>query len=265
MASSRLVVKMQDAKKELGQHWLQDQTILDAIVSAAEIAPDDNVLEIGPGHGSLTEKLVEAGARLTALEFDRDLLAELRRKFKNSNAAIEHGDIRKFDFRRMTLPYKIVANIPYYLTSHLIRSISETENPPIRAVLLIQKEVAERLCAKPGEMSILAVTAQFYFDCQLDCVVPAHYFSPPPKVDSQAVVLKRRAKLPFDVNEAKFFRLVKAGFSEKRKTLRNALSGGLAISKESVEDMLNKAQVDSGLRAQALSLEAWYELYKVWM
>jgi 16S rRNA (adenine1518-N6/adenine1519-N6)-dimethyltransferase len=131
-------------------------------------------------------------------------------------------------------------------------------------VLLIQKEVARRLCAHAGDMSILAVTAQFYFDCQLDIEVPARYFTPPPKVDSQVVVLRRRASPLFDVDEKKFFRLVKAGFSEKRKTLRNSLSGGLAMSKEDSELLLKEAGVDQGLRAQALSIQDWYQLYSVW-
>lgn len=255
---------MSDTKKELGQHWLQDVAILQSIVDAASIVEGEQVLEIGPGLGTLTEKLAATGAKVLALEFDRDLIKGLQIKFNTSQVKIIEGDIRSYDFRTLPAPYKVVANIPYYLTSHLIRSMSESENPPALAVLLIQKEVAERLCASAGNMSILAVTAQLYFDCQLDIEVPAHYFTPPPKVDSQVVVMHYRKGLLFDVEPKIFFRLVKAGFSEKRKTLRNSLSGGLAISKVEAETVLRTAGIDEGLRAQALSMQQWYDLYRAY-
>lgn len=253
---------MTSTKKELGQHWLKDQNILEAIANAAELNSNDYVLEIGPGLGTLTEILAQH-VKVMALEFDQDLLLGLRQKFDaDSTVEIIQGDIRTFNFSELPQGYKIVANIPYYLTSHLIRSISETDNPPKLAVLLIQQEVAQRLCASPGQMSILAVTAQFYYTCSLDIEVPAHYFEPPPKVDSQVVVLNRRAEKLFDVDEKEFFKLVKAGFSEKRKTLRNSLSGGLRITKEEVEELLLKSDVAATARAQELSLDDWYSLYK---
>ena len=249
-------------KKSLGQHWLHDESILEAIVQAGDVQSGDDVLEIGPGLGTLTQVLEGAGANVTALEFDQDLLQGLRKKFANTSLVnIEQGDVRTYDFTKMPAGYKVVANIPYYLTSHLIRSMSESANQPAVAVLLIQQEVAERLCASPGDMGILSVTAQFYFDCQLDVEVPARYFTPPPKVDSQVVVLTRRSAKLFDVDEQDFFRLVKAGFSEKRKTMRNSLSGGLGVAKESVEVMLKAAGLPVTARAQELSLEQWYDLY----
>lgn len=251
-------------KKELGQHWLHDEASLDAIVAAASLQPRDYVLEIGPGLGTLTEKLAALGAEVLALEFDADLLAGLKQKFNTSQVKIVQGDIRTFNFSELPSGYKIVANIPYYLTSHLIRSISETPNPPTIAVLLVQKEVAERLCAAPGQMSILAVTAQFYFVCSLGALVPAKLFTPPPKVDSQVVVLVRRPQKLFDVDEKNFFRLVKAGFSEKRKTLRNSLSGGLRLDKPAVEVLLQAANIAATARAQELSLDDWYCLYDIW-
>ncbi len=254
-----------EAKKSLGQHWLNDGAILQSIVDCADISKGDSVLEIGPGHGTLTEKLAETGAEITALEFDQDLIGLLKVKFANtSQVKVREGDIRTFNFDSLPKGYKIVANIPYYLTSHLIRSISETSNPPVLAVLLIQKEVAERLCALPGQLSILGLTAQYYFDCKPSILVPARFFTPPPKVDSQVVQLSRKKNLKFKKSdEEEFFRLIKAGFSEKRKTLRNSLSGGLGISKDEVVEMLEKADIDEGLRAQALSLEDWYKLYAV--
>jgi len=253
---------MAETKKSLGQHWLHNDTILQSIVDSADIQPGDTVLEIGPGLGTLTEKLAETGAKVTALEFDPDLIPHLNYLARAKKFQVLEGDIRTFNFESLPKGYKIVANIPYYLTSHLIRSISESSNPPSSAVLLIQKEVAERLCALPGQMSILGLTAQYYFDCKLSILVPAKFFTPPPKVDSQVVQLSRKKNLKFKKSdEQEFFRLIKAGFSEKRKTLRNSLSGGLGISKDEVVIMLEKADIDEGLRAQALSLEDWYKLY----
>lgn len=253
---------MNTTKKELGQHWLHDIEVLKSIVAAADVSKDDAVLEIGPGLGTLTKVLADTGADVQALEFDVELLKALEREFKKcNNVAIKYGDIRTFDYTTLPNSYKIVANIPYYLTSNLIRNISESSNPPSRAVLLVQKEVAERICAVAGQMSVLSVTAQFYFDCNLDIVVPANLFTPPPKVDSQVVVLKHRKSKLFEVDEKKFFKLVKAGFSERRKTLRNSLSGGLEIDKVSVEELLKKAGINPSTRAQELSLQHWYELY----
>lgn len=253
---------MSEAKKELGQHWLRDKEILRAIVEAGNVRANDTVLEIGPGEGTLTEVLVSSGADVVALEFDESLIGNLRMKFgSNSNINIEQGDVRKFDFSSLSKNYKIVANIPYYLTSNLIRLISETKNQPAIAVLLVQKEVARRICAGPGDMSLLSVGAQFYFECQLDIEVSAQHFTPPPKVDSQVVVLKRRPNKLFEVDEKQFFRVVRAGFSEKRKTLRNSLSGGLAIDKPKVEELLARSGVSPNARAQELSLSQWNNLY----
>jgi 16S rRNA (adenine1518-N6/adenine1519-N6)-dimethyltransferase len=162
----------------------------------------------------------------------------------------------------MQAGYKVVANIPYYLTSNLIRVLSESSNPPSTAVLLIQKEVAERVCAVPGQMSILSVTAQYFWQVSVGPIVPAELFTPPPKVDSQVLILEYRPQPLFaDVDTKQFFRLVKAGFSQKRKTLVNALSGGLSISKDHAKELLDKADIVRNTRAQALSLDEWHALY----
>lgn len=251
-----------NTKKALGQHWLHDLDVLESIAEAAKVGEGDEVLEIGPGLGTLTDVLAKLGAKVLALEFDQDLIGKLEKKYSNTQQVkIEQGDIRTFDFSKIKDDYKIVANIPYYLTSNLIRSISETSNPPTVAVLLIQKEVAQRLCAKPGQMGILSVTAQFYFECSLGIEVPAILFTPPPKVDSQVVVLTQRDKKLFDVDEQNYFNLVKAGFSEKRKTLANSLSGGLHMSKDEATTILQKAEIKPSTRAQELSLQDWYRLY----
>jgi 16S rRNA (adenine1518-N6/adenine1519-N6)-dimethyltransferase len=162
----------------------------------------------------------------------------------------------------MVPDYKVVANIPYYLTSNLVRVISETSNRPTCAVLLVQKEVAERIAAPAGKMSLLSVSAQYYWDVRLHDVVPAELFTPPPKVDSQIVSLTRRETDLFpNVDEKQFFRIVKAGYSSRRKTLHNALSAGLGISKPAASALLQTADIEPMLRAQNLTLANWHQLY----
>jgi 16S rRNA (adenine1518-N6/adenine1519-N6)-dimethyltransferase len=242
-------------KKSLGQHWLHDDAMLEAICDSADVTADDVVLEVGPGLGTLTKKLIARGARVVAVEFDTDLAAQLPSRVQSDALTVIHQDI---------LGYKVVANIPYYLTSNLIRVLSESTNPFSTAAILIQKEVAERVAASPGQMSLLSVSAQFYCDVSLDIEVPARLFTPPPKVDSQVLVLRYRSEPLYEnVDTKQFFRLVKAGFSQKRKTLVNSLSGGLAISKDEARAMLQAADIAENTRAQALSLDDWYALYEV--
>jgi 16S rRNA (adenine1518-N6/adenine1519-N6)-dimethyltransferase len=253
------------AKKSLGQHWLRDAESLNAICDAAKVAEGDNVFEIGPGMGDLTGVLMFRGATIYAVEFDPEAFAYLQDRFARQwdlAVYIEQGDIRKYDLRRLPTGYKVVANIPYYLTSHLIQLLSETANPPRSATLLVQKEVAERVCAEAGDMSLLSVTTQFYWQASLGSIVTASKFTPPPKVDSQVLVLKRRSEPLFaDVDEKQFFRLVKAGFANRRKTLLNSLSNGLQISKVEAKQVLDKAQISPTARPQELSLTQWHRLY----
>ncbi len=170
--------------------------------------------------------------------------------------------ILEFDLTSLPVGYKVAANIPYYLTSNLIRTLSESSNPPASAVLLVQKEVAERVAAAPGKMSLLSVSAQYYWEVALGRDVPARLFTPPPKVDSRILKLHYRQNPLFkDVDSRDFFRLVKAGFGERRKTLGNSLSGGLRLSKDETKNILQLAGIDPGLRAQALSLEDWHNIY----
>lgn len=252
-------------KKSLGQHWLNDEASLQAMCDAAKVTADDTVLEIGPGQGALTRYLSRAARQVIAVELDENLVGQLVSKVAPwKNVEVRQGDILNFDFRGLPAEYKVVANIPYYLTSNLIRVLSESANSPTTIALLVQKEVAERAAAQPGQMSILAITAQFYWQINLGRVVLAEFFTPPPKVDSQILILNRREKPLFeDVDPKHFFRLVKAGFSQKRKTLENSLSAGLAISKVEARSMLQTANIPQNTRAQALSLEEWYQLYKV--
>jgi 16S rRNA (adenine1518-N6/adenine1519-N6)-dimethyltransferase len=248
--------------KSLGQHWLYDEASLEAMCAAADVKPGDTVLEIGPGLGTLTRLLVKKVEKVIAVEFDARLAADLPNRLKADNLQVISQDILSFDFTQLPKDYKLVANIPYYLTSNLIRVISETANPPLAAALLIQKEVAQRVTASPGAMSLLSVTAQFYWEVETSREVKAELFTPPPKVDSQILILKHRAKSLFpDVNEKDFFRLVKAGFSQRRKTLLNSLSAGLQIDKETVKTICQSVDIDPGRRAQTLGLEEWHNLY----
>lgn len=222
----------------------------------------DSVLEIGPGLGTLTEVLLERGATVTAVEFDHDLAVELPKRVQHNNLQVIEQDILSFDFTKLPQGYKVAANIPYYLTSNLLRVMCESPNPFSSAALLIQKEVAERVCAKAGDMSLLSVSVQFYCEATLGILVPAELFTPPPKVDSQILLLSYRQEPLFPgVDTKQFFRLVKAGFSQRRKKLRSSLSAGLAIEKPAAEQLLVQAGIDPNLRAQNLSLEDWHNLY----
>lgn len=250
-------------KKSLGQHWLNDDDSLDAMLSSVELQPTDTVLEIGPGPGALTQKLVAVASHVIAVEFDNDLAAELPMRVPAPNLTVVNQDILGFDFGSLPAGYKVVANIPYYLTSNLLRVLCESPNHFSRASLLIQKEVAERVCARQGDMSLLSVSVQFYCEASLGKLVPAELFTPPPKVDSRILcVTYRQTPLFPDVDTKKFFRIVKAGFSQRRKTLLNSLSAGLHLSRQETTELLSASGIAPTTRAQALSLEQWYGLYR---
>lgn len=255
---------MQQTKKELGQHWLNDPETLMTICKLADIKPHDIIVEIGPGQGSLTEFLLKYSGKVIAVELDSDLIATLLKRFKNhKNLELINQDIRYFDFSSLPSGYKTVANIPYYLSSFLIRLLSEAKNPPSLCVLLLQKEVAERLYAQPGQLSLIGVTAQVFWEVSQGPVVPANLFTPPPKVDSQIICLKRRVNplLPSELTP-EFFKIARISFNQKRKTLENSLSGGLRISKVNAREILTKASIDPLLRPQALELKQWSKLTK---
>lgn len=250
--------------KSLGQHWLYDKDSLNAMCDGGDLKPNDTVMEIGPGLGTLTELLVKKVSRVVSVEFDARLAKELPSRVDASNLEVFNEDILKFDLTNLPKDFKVIANIPYYLTSNLIKVLSESPNMPKTAVLLIQKEVAERVVAEPGSMSILSVTAQFYWETSLGRIVEAELFTPPPKVDSQILILKRRAKPLFpDIDSKDFFRVVKTGFAQKRKTLLNSLSSGLSLSREDVQKTCDSANIDPTRRPQTLSLEEWHNLYQV--
>jgi len=254
---------MQDIpKKSLGQHWLDDPYSLNAMLEAADVGLEDEVLEIGPGPGTLTEELVHAAKHVTAVEFDQALAEKLPDRVPAGNLTVVHGDILSFDLTSLPPNYKVVANIPYYLTSNLLRVLCESPNHFSKAAILIQKEVAERVCARPGDMSLLSVSVQFYCEASLGDVVPAVLFTPPPKVDSQILKLAYRTEPLFPAVDTRlFFRVVKAGFSQRRKTLLNSLSAGLHLDRAQTLQLLEATGIQPAQRAQALTLAQWHALY----
>ena len=249
--------------KALGQHWLTDREILAAIAEDAHINADDTVLEVGPGLGTLTSELLRRAKRVIAVEFDAELARKLPGQFPGKDLTVINQDILQFDLSQLPAGYKVVANVPYYITSKIIEHLMTSHNKPSIAVLLVQKEVAERLAAKPGDMSILAVSAQIYAEVNVGMRVDREYFTPPPKVDSQVVILRTRsAPLVAPEDERALFRVVKAGFAAKRKKLRSSIAAGLSLSKPQAEELLRHANIDPELRAEQLSISDWLRLAK---
>ena len=259
MASSR------GPKKSLGQHWLKDPEILADIAEAAELTGDDVVLEVGPGLGTLTSRLLARANSVIAVEFDADLARKLPGQFPGKKLAVVNQDILQFDLNQLPKNYKVVANVPYYITSKIVEKLMTAENKPSIAALLVQKEVAERIAAEAGNMSVLSVSVQIFAEAELDIEVPGQFFTPPPKVDSQVVILRTRNNpLITPEDQRDFFRIVKAGFSAKRKKLRSSLSGGLGIDKSAVEELLKNAGISPDARAEDLAIEDWKRLLKEW-
>ncbi|MEP6894781.1 MAG: 16S rRNA (adenine(1518)-N(6)/adenine(1519)-N(6))-dimethyltransferase RsmA [Chloroflexota bacterium] len=255
------------ADKRLGQNFLQDPFALEAIASAAEIQSTDTVLEIGPGLGSLTRYLAASAKQVVAVELDYELLIPLRAVLASyQNIRIVHGDILKLSPQELIgeKDYIVAANIPYYITSAVIRHLLESDPKPRRIVLTVQKEVAERICATPGDMSLLALSVQVYGEPHIAARIPASAFFPEPKVDS-AVLSVDIYPAPLIKPELmkSFFKLIKAGFSQKRKTLRNSLSSGLHIPTTASEALLKAANIDPMRRAETLSIAEWETLCEI--
>ncbi|MBI5353769.1 MAG: ribosomal RNA small subunit methyltransferase A [Chloroflexi bacterium] len=252
------------AEKGLGQNFLQDSSALERIALAAEIKADDCVLEIGPGLGSLTRYLAVSAKEVIAVELDPDLLAPLKAVLTPyQNVRVVQGDILKLTISEIihTPDYLVVANIPYNITSAIIRHLLESDPTPRRVVLTIQKEVAERICAKAGDLSLLALSVQVYGKPSIASIIPASSFHPAPKVDSAIlrIDIYNEPLIPRDMLRT-FFKLTKAGFSQKRKTLRNSLSSGLHIKPQETETLLTSAGIDFMRRAETLSIEEWKRL-----
>jgi 16S rRNA (adenine1518-N6/adenine1519-N6)-dimethyltransferase len=253
--------------KRLGQNFLIDNTSLLKVVEAAELQPQDCVLEVGAGLGNLTRHLAARTRQVVAVELDDRIIPILRKVLEPyQNVCIVHGDILSLDPADLFQPslqgsYQVVANIPYYITSALIRHLLEATPPPQRLCLTLQEEVAERICAQPGNLSLLALSVQLYGSPQIAVRIPAEAFYPPPKVDSAVVRVDLYAQplIPFSQIDD-FFRLAKAGFGQKRKTLRNALANNMNLPVMKIEKLLISAGIDPQRRAETLSLAEWIKL-----
>ncbi len=250
--------------KSLGQNFLVDRTHLQRIVAAAEVSSGDTVLEIGPGLGALTDYLLEDEANVTAVEVDRGFIRILQDRFgTHPRFTLHHADILKTPVSDLiTPPYKVVANIPYYITSAVIRHLLESTTPPSSFVLLMQKEVAQRVCAAPGNLSLLAISVQFYGTPEIVGIVPAGAFFPAPSVDSAILRVRPFAGPRYIVEDSEFFwQVVKAGFGQKRKQLKNSLVGGLPrFNAANVEAALSAAGIVPSRRAQTLEIAEWVAL-----
>lgn len=250
--------------KDLGQHFLTDKNVLEKIVETAQLSKTDTVVEVGPGIGIMTKELAKRAKKVYAIEIDPKIAEILSTVcIKYPNLKIVRDDIRNFNPKGIGR-YKVVANLPYYITSHVIKKFLEEKNKPDTITILIQREVAERICAKPGRMSILAIAVQFYGIPEIKELVSPMAFFPSPKVYSAILHIKVFKEPIFeDVDTKIFFRLVKAGFGEKRKMLANSISGGLGIEKDLAEKLLKGAGVEPMLRAERLSLDDWRRIYLV--
>jgi dimethyladenosine transferase len=248
-------------KKSLGQHWLKDRAMLFSIADSADLCEDDTVLEIGPGLGTLTSVLLKRAGKVVAVEFDSELAMKLPGQFPGKNLEVVNDDILSFNLENLPVGYKVVANVPYYITSKIVRVLLETTNKPSVVVLLVQKEVAERLAAEAGDLSILGISAQVYSKVSLGYVIDKSAFTPPPKVDSQVVRFDIYAENKLrGVDEKEFFRLVKIGFSSPRKKLVSNLANGLKLDRAVIESTLNKLDISLDVRPEGISIENWKEI-----
>ncbi len=264
--------------EKLGQNFLINKNIARKIVESANLTPDDFVLEIGPGKGILTEELVKVAGKVVAVEIDKSLIKLLRNKFSNNkNVKVIREDILKINLTKLLTTnnsqllrseapkYKVVANLPYYITSPIIRMFLEAELLPTEMILMVQKEVAERITAKPGQMSILAVSVQYYAQPEILFNVGRENFDPVPEVDSAVIRITPSPPAPLPKRgegevEKRFFRIVRAGFCARRKTLANNLANSFHLDKKEVEEKLKAAGLPPITRAQELSVNDWKKL-----
>ena len=246
--------------KGLGQNFLIDKNVLKKIIDSADIKSDDIILEVGPGIGTLTCELAKKAKKVIAIEKDEKMCKILKETLTDyKNVEIINADILKLNPKPYALyPYKLVANIPYYLTSPLIRKFLESSNQPTEIILMLQKEVAQRICAKPPQMSLLAVSVQFYAEPKIISYVSKNCFWPAPKVDSAIIKIIpfKKQNIPSDL----FFRIVKAGFSQPRKQLAGNLSKSLKLDKKIVESWLLKNNIKPIQRAETLFVKDWEAL-----
>ena len=262
----RFDIKM---SKKLGQNFLIKRGIVDEIVHAAELTPGEPVLEVGPGIGTLTQGLAQSGADVTAIELDRRLLEVIDTTLASyDNVRIIHGDVLKLDVPSIMnhKPFKVVANLPYYITTPIIMSLLESKLPIERLVVMVQKEVALRMVAKPGtkDYGALSVAVQYYTEPDIVLDVPPKSFLPAPAVTSSVIRCVLRDKPPVDVIDEKlFFRVVKAGFAQRRKTFSNTMKT-TGLSKDRIEELLAKANIDGQRRGETFTLQEFADVANAW-
>ena len=258
------------ARKGLGQHFLIDEEVLKLITSAAELTPADVVVEVGPGLGILTRELARQVGRVIAIELDNKLAALLKQTLASfKNVTIINEDVLKIEpeallkEQKVRFPYKVVANLPYYITSPVLRHFLEASAKPQTMLVMVQKEVAEAITAKPGEMSLLSVSIQFYGEPRIISYVPAQCFYPAPEVDSAILRIDLYPQPAVAVDERSFFELIRAGFTAPRKQIVNSLAQGLGLPKGEVLSLLQQADITSQRRAETLTLKEWASLWQV--
>lgn len=263
-------------RKGLGQHFLIDGEVLKLITSAAKLTPSDVIIEIGPGLGILTKELARQAGWVMAIELDSKLAAILEQTLASlDNVTIINEDVLKIDPTTLVLKtrlppatnsllsYKVVANLPYYITSPILRHFLEASVKPQIMVIMVQKEVAEAIVARPGQMSVLSISVQFYGEPSIISYVPAHCFYPVPEVDSAILRINPYLQPAVAVTNESFFKLVRAGFTATRKQLANSLSQGLGLSKAEVLSLLAEAHIVPQRRAETLTLDEWARLWQV--
>lgn len=247
--------------RSMGQNFLTSTETVERIVDIAGVQPNDLVIEIGPGMGILTRQLLVAGARVVGVELDRELAEFLQRELGSIDRfSLIEQDARYLDPESVAKgePYQVVANLPYSVATLIIRSFMESQAPPSRMTVMVQKEVAERMTAAPGEMSLLGLATSLYADAHIAMIVPPDVFLPPPKVESAVVVLDARPTLPgTDVSRARMFELATMAFQRKRKTISNGLSQGLDRPKVEIDSLLGDAGIDPKRRPQTFSVNDW--------
>ena len=267
------------ARKGLGQHFLIDGEVLELIISAAKLTPSDVILEIGPGLGILTKALARQAGWVMAIELDNKLAAILEQTLASlDNVTIINEDILKIDPTALLLKtglppatnsylsYKVVANLPYYITSPILRHFLETSVKPQIMVIMVQKEVAEAIVARPGQMSVLSISVQFYGEPSIVSYVPAHCFYPAPEVDSAILRINPYPQPAVAItDESSFFELVRAGFTASRKQLGNSLAQGLEKPKAEILPLLAEASIVPQRRAETLTLDEWARLWQVFI
>jgi len=281
LAQARRLLRRFDlqARKGLGQHFLIDEEVLELITSSAGLAPNDVIMEIGPGLGVLTRELAGQGGWVITIELDNKLAAILKQSLASfDNVAIINEDVLKVDPAALLqeqearfpagisspFSYKVVANLPYYITSPVLRHFLEASLKPQVMVVMVQKEVAEAIVAKPGQMSILSVSVQFYGEPTIVSYVPARCFYPEPEVDSAILKIRLYSQPPVEVADREgFFELVRAAFSAPRKQMANSLAQRLELSKAEVLSLLGEAGIMPQRRAETLTLDEWAKLWQV--